>query len=315
MARKYAATRRPKRIPRKAYRKKYKINKGRLLDSRINTTIERRMKEIAINEHNKLVPKLIFRQFLMGTYNQGTNIFGQGSRIDWQGQVMTLVQIQKIDNATAVAIPAAPNVQQTPASYQAVGGNLIAPIFPSDGWRDAMFIRVHGVSLDINIEQPRVLDVHQAAADSTPVLVPTYSYIDVWFSVLTTYYHDSDLIAAKPDAEQILQVPIYGFNSRLDSILALDDLGKELKTRVLWKKKVRMRISLAKTNITDRKYFLNFKKRPIKIQYHELDQAGQAVIGPKLFFVVRSTCPSAVAYDRYKPRVRLVAKTFYTNLG
>lgn len=311
MARKYKATRGKKRIPRRLYKRKYKVSVGKLLDSKINTTLERRMKKISLDVHNSQIIKLQFRQFLMGTFDRTTNIFGLGSKIDWTGQIMSCVQIQKLDNATSVTVAPAANVQQTPSSYINPGGNVIAPITGKDGFRTADYIKVTGISLDINIQQDRVLDTHASATNSVPTLIPPYSYADVWLSIVQWNELDSDLIAQKPNPMELLKVPIMGFSNKIDFEYAKEYLGAMLKKKTLWRQRIRMPIRLRNTTIRNKRVFLNFKDKPILVQYDSADQNGQEVIKNKLFFVVRSTIPAAAVYTPYKPRVRLVMKTHY----
>lgn len=306
---------RRKRIPKKMYKKKYRINTGKLLDSKINTVIERRMKEISIDEINKRKNKLIYRQYLCGAYTALTNVFAAGSPVDWTGIIMPLCQIQKTDQSTMPTVAPAANVEQTPTTYVPPGVNVIAPIYGQDGFRTGDNIYVYGISLTITIEQPRKLDDFDAGGD--PQTIPAYTYSNFYISIVTSNQLGQDLIAASPTAKQALRIPIYGHSSKLDyDYDQVDGTGpreQAIKIRTIYKKKYRLPIKLGASTHIERKVYISLKKKPMKVTYDTLDQNGQQVVGPKPFIVVRSTIPAAAAYNTYKPLFRCVCKVYYTN--
>lgn len=288
------------------YKKKYSISTGKLKDKKINTLVEKRMKEIAIQEDNKRKEKLVYRQFLLGQYDRDTNIFGGGSNITWGGIIMPVAPIQKTDNSTAVTVAPAANAEQTPTTYVNPGANVIAPVTGQNGFRIGDFVYIYGISLTYVIEQPRFLD-----ADITRV--PDYSYADIHLAIVKCIYPGSEAVASEPDAMEVLKVPIYGFDKKLDIEFAQDNLGLNIKKKTIWKVKHRMKIAINKTNIIERSVYIDLKDKPLQVSYDKLDQNGQEVIGFKPFFALRSTIPSHADYTAYRPKVRAVMKVYYNN--
>lgn len=296
-----------KRIPKKLYKKKYRINTGKLLDSKINTALERRMQEISIAEINKRKNKLIYRQYLCGAYTAATNIFAAGRPVDWDGIIMPLCAIQKVDQSTVPTVVPAANAEQTPTTYITPGVNLIAPIHGQDGFRQGNWIHVYGISLTITLEQPRYLD---AATN----LIPEYTYSDFYIAIVTVNASDMQVIAEAPTAKETLKIPIYGHSSKLD-YEGDQTVGAQqaLQIKTLYKKKYRLPIKLRNSTHIEKKIYIDLKKNPMKIRYDTDDQNGQQVIGPKPFIVVRSTIPANAYYNTYKTLFRAVTKVYYTN--
>lgn len=284
-------------------------NISKLRDKKINTIVEKRMQEIAIKEHDRNTEKLIYRQYLWGAYNMDTNAFNAGSPLDFTGMITALAAIQKLDNATAPAVPPMANPYQTPSTQIPPGVNVIGPIYGKDGFRVSSNISIVAISMELDIRQPRIVQ----DSNLVPPLAefaPDYSYCDVHWSIIGAEWDGSEAVGAVPDAREVCSIPLFGYSSKLDKEYTQTDLGGDLKKKTIAKGKVRMKISVGSTSTKMVKRYIKFK-RPIRYTYTDADQNGQQVIGQKLFLVVRSTIPSGVPHQVYRPLIRAVTKVFY----
>jgi len=312
----FETNKKKKKISKRLFKKKYNLSVGKLLTTRIDSALERRMKQIAEDTHDASITKLIYRQYLMGTYDRTTNIFGIGSFIDWRGIICPLAQIQKLDNATNLTLPVAPNPEQTPTSWVNPGANVVAPVTGRDGFRIGNQIKIHGISINMNIEQPRILDqLAESPEPPEPVLIPTYTYAHIRWGIVTAKYDGSDAVAAQPQPEDVLDMPIYGWSSKLDKVYNENDLNQDkIIHKTIYKDDIRMKISFKNSNIYDKKYYIDLKDKPLIVTYNQFDQNGQVVVGAKPFLVFRSSIPRDAGYDIYKPRIRLVCKAYYSDV-
>lgn len=270
--------------------------KTKAYDSRIEKVIAR----VARQEVQKGALKLVYRQYLFGPYDISTNTFTLGTRCHFSGHVQALARIQKSDGATAVRVIAGAQPYQTPATWVDPGTNVIAPITGMDGFRMGDWIKIHGFSLSLRLQQ-----------DKVAMALPDYEHAYVYWKICSTYYVGSDATDAAPDAEDLLTLPRFGFTSKLDSTLVTDKLEK--KTRTHARGKIKMRISSLQTNVAFMNRYIDLSNKPLKVEYAALDQNGANVIRFKPFLVIRCSIPNTVAGQPYQPLLHACTKVHYVD--
>lgn len=295
------------RAKKKDYKRKYNINLGKLKDSKINTIIEKKMQQIALDEASKLVQKLIFRKFLFGTYDPYTNAAQLGSPIDWNGQNTPLCNIQKVDNATMLTVPPV-NVPttDTPSTWTNPGSNLIGNLTGYDGFRRGNIIKVHGIGLHFKVAMASV------PFDKTETFARPDNVVLYW-NITRTMYEGQELAEVRPSPKDCLNIPIFGFSKRLDYAASYVSLPSEIRRQVVASGKIKMRTSTTSAYTIDKKVYIDLSNKPFTVQYHHADQNGTVIEGMKPMFNVRSNVCDIPEYDDYRPRLRACIKTYYTD--
>lgn len=286
---------------------KKSIGKSLLRDSKkrgTNSALEAAVKSIAKKEALKLLPpNRIFRRFYFANYDRDTNIFSAYTDLDWDGNLVHIVQMPKMDGATAQSI--LPTVDGDvrglfpgPASDPySRGTNLIAPFVPLDGFRTGTVISIKNISCRFKFHLVPL-----------GVNAPIEEYVTVHWAIVVT----SDIaqlgLAWSPAPEEVMAVAPFGYSSRLDT-----DIKQQtslFKSRTLKRGSVRLRY-----NVEHRKEKLVklFLKTNMRYEFSGLSQNGQQTEDVKLFCVFRSSCPAA-ANTVYKPKCAAVIKIGYKDL-
>lgn len=265
-------------------------------DSRIEKVIAR----VARQEVLKNVMKLVYRQFLFGTYDMATNVFGPGTRVHYTGHIQSLARIQKLDNSTMTTIAPSPQPYQTPSTYLNPGTNVIAPSTSMNGFRVGDWVKCHGISINLRLKTDEIL-----------LVAPEYEHCYVYWACVACIYPGSDATDAKPDPEDVLSIPRWGFSRKIDSTQVTDKLEK--KTRTIAKGKVKIPLSSLNCNIAFVNRYIDLSKNPLKVEYGTLDQNGANRTRWSPFFVIRSNIPNAAAYVTYQPTVHAVTKFHYVD--
>lgn len=273
-------------------------------DSRIEKVIAR----VSRQEIQKGMEKLVYRQYLFGTYNMTTNAFQYpGTRVSYSGLIQPLARIQMMDNAVTnapVVVPPSAQPYQTPPTYVNPGTQLIAKKGSLDGFRVGSWIKVHGISLQIRVIQEQL--------DLAP-LIPAYEAATLYWTLKSCWYPGSDLPNAAPSADEMCAVPRFGYNSKLDTVEATEEF--QLRKRNHANGKIKLNISQFKTNEAFIFRYVDLSDKPLLIQYADADQVGAEVIRFKPFLTLRSNIPNAAANSIYMPMIWANTKVHYTTDG
>lgn len=260
------------------------------------------MARVSRQEIAKNQIRLIYRQYLFGPYDMNTNIFTSGTFLHFGGLVQALARIQKLDQATAVAVP--PNAQpyQTPSTYVAPGTNVIGPVTGRDGFRSGNWIKIHGVSFTMRVRSSIL------AAVPTPI----YEHAHVYWRLCAFRYDGSDNTDAMPDPERLLQIPRFGYSKKLDLFEAQET--DNLKIKSLASGQMKVRLSTYNANVSWINKYIDLSDKPLKVEYDSLDQNGSNVMRWKPCLVLRSNIPARpqATYEIYQPTINVVTKVHYT---
>lgn len=290
-----------KRAPKKLYRKKYKVNAGKLLDRRINTAVERRMVQVAKKEAKKLMPSnLLWRRYMFCDYDTMTDVFANPTALDRDGHIVHIVQIPKVDNATQVTVPPSADADIRPTPNYARGTHLIGPMTHVDGYRQGASISIKNIAMNLKFKlTPYANDVDDAQESN---------HIKIDYAIVAAYRDGTSGLQWTPDVESVLPYRPWGYSSRLDTDIRDD--SAIFKTRTLAKGSLRMRASQRNVIERNRKLFLACNKR---YDFTEFDQNGQQVASPyKIFFVIRSDSQTT---DQQKVTFAACCKVGYQDLA
>lgn len=287
---------------RKKYgRKKKRSFRSKLLDKKINTAVEVACVRIAQSEISKNEVNLIFRQYLFGAHNMFTNAFTLGTRIDYVGLVVPIATIQKMDNASAVQVPPAAFPEQTPATWQNPGVNVVAMTKPMDGFRQATTIKVHGISVGIRAWLPK-------QPDADPGLLKR---VTIYWRISAVNEQNMQVVGYKPLPQNLMPMPRWGFSPKLDPLEAA--LTTQFKARAVATGKLTLNFNEIATTLSKRETYINLKSNPIKVIYADLDQNGQEIVHNNLFLTLRSTAPFGAGFAPYQPTVNVYTKLHYVD--
>ena len=299
---------------RKDYKKKYSTNKGKLMDSKINTIVEKRIQQIAQKEISKKHPSLCLRRYCWIDYDPIENKFRDLATatpiFDWNGQSVNLTEkIVKEDIATMANIPVLddPSTQQNEAIIRAADGtNILTAIVVRDGRRNGDQIVVTGFSL-----QCRVLSKYVNLTNGGNL----YDNVDVHIALIKARRtrieggpeENIDYIPAN-----LLKLNPWGYQSNLDR----DDelINKSHKVSTLFRTKITMRQGREnQPNIKFKNYFGKFKK-PITINYKP-DDINARRQNYDIYLVVRSSVGATghITDTQSMPYCGICAKLYYTN--
>lgn len=267
-------------------------------DSRIEKVIAR----VARQEDQKAKDKLIYRQYLFGSYDMDLNTWASQTRIDFDGEVAPLCQIQLMDGATMVTQVPSVNNLQTPSTYINPGVNVIGAATVHDGFRRGHVISIHGITLDLRATLPLLASVG----------TPRYEHATLYWKLCAVMYEGSDLVDAKPTAEACgRMVPLFGFSSKLDQDQF--NLLKDIKVKTFAEGKMRLRCSTLSTDLKRMRRYIDLSAKPQKVFYTVAEQNGRRVERWKPFLVLRSDIPVGQQFQDYHPRVNACTKIHYTD--
>lgn len=272
--------------------------KTKALDSQMERVIAR----VARQEDMKLKQRLIFRQYLFGSYSRVTNVFAPGRKIDFAGAVVPLAQIQMQDNATVPTQIPVPNPNQHPSTWIHPGVNVISALRSYDGFRRGMWISIQGLSIEIRSK----------VAALAAVASPLFDTCSLKYRVILAMWEGSDITDARPDMDDLgSYIKRFGFSTKLN-ITAFEEI-KDFKVKTLFKGKLVMRCNTVNSDVKFRSHYVDFSKKPVKIQFYDGDQNGRRVTRWKPFIVFQSDIPAGSAYDDYKPEIHCCTKLYYTD--
>lgn len=302
--------------PKKFYKKKYKMNLGKLIDRKANTLIEKRMISIARKEARINNPALCLRRYCWVDYDKTTNKFdllpAGNNSIDWNGKMVNLTEkIIKEDHAVAVNNPITddPNTQFHETADRALdGANVVATLRTAHGRRTGDQIYLTAFSLDV-----------RAVCDFTPFDGPDanlenfYDKIQVHLGLVKTRkLFDAGGNFLPPDPKELLPISPWGYHSALDP--QINDLMNTRSKQYLWREKFTISSSNPlKPNIDFKRYNIGFKN-PIKIDYSETD-----INAISNDFDVYLVCRTSVASTgeaedaQSRPYIQCCAKLYYRN--
>lgn len=295
---------------RKDYKRRYTVNKGKLMDKKINTILERRIAQIAADEVNKARIKLIHRMEWGGEYIGTTNTYVPNSAnpalgyVGWTGHVAYLSQIPKVDIEFINNIPAPNNpLSQEDEKNDGDGPGHGMQKITHHGRRISDMIKVTGIALDLRFVMPMI--------NTAITPIPLFGYVDIHYAIVV--YQDEKMIesplviGADPTSKELLLMPPFGYSSRLDRKDYLTQSSQNC--RVLYRGRMRMPVSTSSTQERNKKVYAKFKN-PIQITYDPQDQNGDKPLDKKFYFVIRSTCPDG-APAIYKPEWYAKSKVYY----
>lgn len=297
MARKY--NRKRYRGRRKAGRKRnvLRISNKQARTRALDSKVEKIMARVAEDQISKNKVIVLYRQYLFGPYDYTTNTFTSSTAVDWIGHVQALARIQKMDNATMpIAVPAA-QPYQTPATWRSPGQALIAPTRAIHGFRVGNIIKITGIRFGLRVTT-------QAASTQTA----GFETCNLRWKIVACRWEDSHLPNAEPLIDQVLTMPMFGYNRALD-----DDETRDMKTRVLGSGKIKMRYSNNHPNVAFINRYLDLRSKPLKVEYNPLDQNGAEVLQWKPFLVIRSDVP-VLANTQLKPRINAFTTVRYDDM-
>lgn len=315
MARKrFRRGRKRRRSRRKGSKKKYRVSVRRLKSKKIDSLLERRIKQIAVKEDRKNELVLVKRLQIFGTYDILTNEFGPGVLLDWTGQIVDISSIPKSDINFLVNVPplddpltvdGASAVFDVDAGDENMDGDGAGQGMLSaklQGKRSSEIIqtrsisiglraRVRGIQVGGNAQNFDGSWVHYAvvAVKSRSLMVPGYT----------------------PHPEQVLPMKRFSMERALDTEQAAISGNKDFTYKTVIRGKMFLR---QRRDRCDVKFAQKHAKYQHRITFDPEDQNGQNVIqGRKLYLVLRSDVPDS-ADDSYKPEILCYSKLRYVDV-
>lgn len=237
---------------------------------------------------------------MFGAYTLATNEFTGGTPLNYTGVIQALARVQKLDIATAPAVAPAPQTYQNPTTWVTPGPNVLSPLNGCDGFRMGSWIKMHGISLSLRLKQARV-------AMAAPLHESTY----VYWKLCATIYDGSDAINAKPDPEDLLSLPRFGYSQKIDTGNAVLTLERKIKTFASGK--VKLPVSTLKTNVAFVNKYVDLSQSNFKVEYNDSDQNGAEVMRWKPFLVIRCNIPDNAPNVVYQPLCHAVTKIHYVD--
>lgn len=347
MAKPYKKSYRNKR--RNRYKKKSKrgtVNYKKLMDKKINTSIERRMVEIS----NMNQVTLINRVWLAGgdpNNVHATPVFGPQSenksyhnyeRITSKPYVsayIDAIQAADINQPLNIVDPIAPNV---------AGVNRGMVNVSAHGKRSSNIIKIKAISLDIRIKSDYGMDeLHNTNANLALEIIResfkrTQGNIELFYRVVQV---TADPAGTLPPPEEVATLALrysdWGYSPKLDVQTEKERRVYKYKTLISGRVNCSPRISFSKhgrdvapvpianedptANIIP--YFREIKQYrkfmpPIEIEYEPADQNGLAKTNNAIYFICRSNVDVnglvAPADQSACPRIAVICKTYYIDI-
>lgn len=265
-----------------------------------DSKIEKIIARVARQEDEKHIIKLIYRQYILGAYAITTNVFLAGTKIDFEGLIAPIAQIQLIDNVTMPTVIPAVNALQFPSTWQNPGVNVIASNKPYDGFRRGTTIYLHALNIDLRVKIAMI-----------GAITPLFENSTLKYKVILAQYFDSDLSDSVPDIDEVKHMfRLFGKSTKLDDAEYKD--SKDFKIRTLFTGSINTRLSLDKTSVKFKSHYIKFQRK-IMIEYLDGDQSGRRIIRWKPFIVFESQIPTGAGYDIYKPEVHCCTKLYYSD--
>lgn len=297
----------PSRKRSRRSRSRKRVSRSRLADKKVNTLVEKRIVELAQKVHDSNIVKLIDRKYIFANYNSVTNVYGDGLKMDYEGQVVPLTRIRlaDIEMVGAIGNPDIPETMQdesNPPGPEATGLAVGALDATKHGFRSADFIKVQGFSLKVRALVDRVQEGSSPLYDNSCLF---------WRIVLVRSDEDNLDPDWEPTADALLPLHSWGYSAKLD--LQEAEATANLRCRTLLKGSMALRPRIGRSDQKNKSQFVRFKK-PILISYKPGSQTGMDFTKGQIFLVARSNIPVAASFDVYKPQAAMCCKMFYTDV-
>lgn len=281
---------------------KGKINYKKLMDKKINTALEVRMKQVADDRIAANRVGLIKRNFLFEEYDTLTNIFTPlplaVNEITFAGTVVELSNIQKVDVDIVANAPMA-DIPYT-AENENLDGDGIAQgmtVQTTHGRRFSSSVMLSGVSLEVVAR----LNYGNSAAD-------LYDGVQLRYAIVAWKSPVMNTVSTTPSPELALPWHPFGWSSKLD----VDERREEDEEKIytLCKGSIFLGQRADKSNRKKDKIYKKLS-RPLRLDFEDDDQNGQKPTNWKICAVFRSSIPNGATFDRYTPRVAACSKLYY----
>lgn len=299
-----------KRVSKKLYKRKYKVSVGKLLDSKINTALERRMVEVAQKEARSHRVSLCKREILYGEYDRETHTFKNFKPVDWKGRISYLSDLRAVDIATMANQAQAddPDTMVDEASEALGDGtNVLMPNTPIDGRRDGQHVLVTGCDIKIKarIVPGEDFDENIQTQDLQ------HQNIKIKFGIYRVSADWDNLLGAgvpnEPKPREVQSWRPWSYTASLDN---LEDARTNINPkRVCCEGELTITQNEYSNAIRGGYARVRFKK-PQLLKFAVGDQAGKRPIKYKYFTVVRANCSTGLD-TFYKPHICVMSRLFY----
>lgn len=264
--------RRRRRVPKRFYKKKLKLNLGKTLDSKINTALERRMVAISKQQDEKMLEKRILRQFVRGTYDNATRVYNGISLIG--GLIDEVGQVRKADGIGAIDV---------------------------QGKRLGNRILITGFQLMFKYQLPE--NATPATWENCNVYYALACVTDDFEPLSGTGYTPQTVTMG-----DILPFYPFGYSPKLDQHESAQ--FKKRVVRKLIKGSVSIRSTEVHAQSGNIKRFVKLK-RPIRVDYATSDSSTQQKpLNKKFYLAFRTNAPTTSPADM-QPFVTTCLKTYY----
>lgn len=308
----YAKYKRRFRRRRRKRRKKARgVTVREARSARVNSAAEMAVKIIAKREAEKAVQaseiRLISRMHLFSAYDDNTNAHGPpasvvGQRITWDGVVVPITQIPKMDIEFTQAVFAQdiPESMEDEANIgQGVGHG--APVKTGHGTRSKDFIKCRGFSMNLRSWCETL--VQGELARQYDNIIIHYALVRVRVDELATQ------VGFEPTCDRVLPIRTWGYSAKLDVKEA--NLSANFKYSTLFKGSLSLHPTTTGCVQKNTNRYFKFKK-PLLCQYMPDDQTGEKPLKYSLFFCLRSNIPTSHVNEQ--AWCSAVTKLFYTDV-
>lgn len=289
--------------PKKSYKKS--SYKSKLMDNKINTAVEVRVKQIADKAVVDARRSWCSRKYCLGRYDKLTNVFTElnpiVSNVSWSGRIIELSNILQAD------VDSGPPHNQADDPLTANNENLTGQglavgryLQNFNGTRIKNEIFITGVQADIHTKVPRLNVNDPDDQEGCEIRYGFYLWRDE-ASVMATPL-------AKPDPRQLNKWRPFGYNKSIDT--ADEQTNEHYKTKHLVSGMHRLFYSTTKADQNTVRLSKRFDK-PIRITYNPADMTGQLALNWKLYFVVMSDIPSTAGMVTLQPKIYACTKVYY----
>lgn len=303
MSSKYSKKNSYSKPKKKDYKKTYNVNKGKLMDKKINTLLERKMVSIANAEIHKNRIVLIKRKYHYLVYDPITNQYRDGKEIDFPGDVQLLHDIPKMDINMVIAAPGPDDPDTEEKEHVPPWGAVHGmPTTPLQGTRQTDQVKLLSVTLGFRVLLKQTSQIDRVLG----VCRIKYAIVGIQDEDIGTL--SSPLVL--PSTKDLLPWKRYGYDRRLD---IQDDVNQlKVKTRIFLKGSLDLKYN---QNYNTEKFVTKFVKlnNPLLLTYDPVDQTGLTPTRWRIYLIFRSSVPRVQGYnfDNYYPVIHAWTKLNY----
>lgn len=300
-----------KKLSRKVRKKTYKVSIGKLQDTKINSLVEYRIKQIAQQTVDASIVHLIDRQFFFGQANRPFNHLSSATPVYYLGLIRQLGRLDKSDIQMVANNPDANDPGDDPMNQELelAGAQLGARTVTQNGYRNGNLVLLDGVSIAIKAFVER-------GTEQQNVQAMDFNSIFFKWAVVAVYSVEASLNQAAqttPDVDELLPYHTWGYSKSLDSQELVQTLWT--KKRTLLKGHGSFMLSDIRAQEKTFKKYVKFS-RPLKMEYLPADQNGYQSTKFNLWFVCRSNIPHVgggqnINYSPYAPKIMVCSKIYY----